>query len=421
MNATTTIKPASGRAPLTLGSTGGENCLIFKTCGGHPMELIYKLGCANYHNDARYVNTGDMNPWDEKRFYELWDDVYGLIDCSVGKLKSIPAGKLPRYITQLQGKQFSRCRTLDLSIVALPLFQILVKKRNGGYGSKYYSGAALRAAYKLRPDTRIILVGVKEDQPLENCWAKHRSHNIGEELKRLDLLGVTVPNFSYFTNVSGFQIVRNFKRMLLMAERLSDAGVKVSPHLSANTPGHWRNWLEFLRDHPEVKTVTMEFQTGTLEEKRVEREVFDGLVNLQDSLGRPIHCFLVGAARLYHEACERLDNFTLIDSQPYMQAVNRFVLHAEASGRYFWKNTPTKIGAPITDLFETNLLLYGDKLNAHSGDEIEGSPCAAENVSDEQMSMPYFTAQPVAPEISERNSAATVSCQAEMVCHAPTV
>src|SRR5665213_2752038 len=116
MNANTTIKPVTGGPLITLGATGCENCLIFKTCGGHPMPMIYQLGCANFANDARYVDTGDMNPRDEKRFWELWDDVNGLVDFSVGKLKSIPANKLPRYITQLQGKYLSQSRTLDLSI-----------------------------------------------------------------------------------------------------------------------------------------------------------------------------------------------------------------------------------------------------------------------------------------------------------------
>jgi hypothetical protein len=421
MNATPSLKTASGRPLITLGATGCQNCRVFKACGGHPLPLIFKLGCANYNSVTNLVDNDNMDPRFDDRFWERWDDVGGLDDYTVGKLKSVTAKGFPRYLPMLQGKQVSRSRTLDLPMVALPLFHILVRRKNGGYGPKFPSGAALRAAYKLRPDTRILLVGVDKDRPLETFWAKHRSQKIGQALMPLDLLGVTAPNFSYFTDVPGFQILRNCKRMLLSVERLSKAGVRTSPHLNANTLGHWRFWLQFLRDHPEVKTLTVEFQTGALEKQEVGREIFDGLINLQNCLGRPIHCFLVGGGRFYREACEKLKSFTVIDSQPYMQATKRRVLMPDSAGGFSWKKSLTKIGAPIVDLFETSLLYYEDKLNNASEEEIESPVENTEPESERQTFMPYLTAQPLAPGISEMNSAATVACQAETVCHAPAL
>ena len=60
----------------TLGQNGCPNCLVFAECGGHPLPLIHRIGCAN---SAASVlgNTDDMHPNFEERFWELWKDVDG--------------------------------------------------------------------------------------------------------------------------------------------------------------------------------------------------------------------------------------------------------------------------------------------------------------------------------------------------------
>jgi hypothetical protein len=385
------------RRPVrTFGLNGCTNCILFKQCGGHLLPIIHELGCVNYANQTQPVDTDDMNPLFEDRFWELWDDVCGLEDYSVGRLRPVEATGLPRYLPLFKDRHMRRSRLLDAPVVALRLFDIIGRRKDGSYAPRYTTASALRTAYKLRQDTRVLLVGVDHDGPLENFWAEHRLHPVGERLADLGLLGVTVPNFSYFTCVPRFQILRNRKRILLAAERLSGAGVRVSPHLNANSEGDWLFWLGFLRDHPEVTTVTMEFQTGSRTNAAVGREAFDQLVALQDRLCRPLHPLLVGAARYYKEAQAKFGAFTVIDSQPFMQAVSRQVLAFEGS-RYFWKSTPTPMGAPLDDLIETNILYYEDKLSAGSDDEIE-CPAADPKQTEWPLetSKPYLTVKPQA-------------------------
>src|SRR5207248_2056019 len=146
------------------------------------------------------------------------------------------------------GRQLRPPRPLAADVVALRLFQVVGLRRGGGYGPRFSTAIELRAAYRLSPGTRVILVGVDEDAPLERFWHHHRVHSVCEALAKLSL-EVTIPNYSFFTCVPRFQILRNRKRILLAAERLSRAGVRVAIHLNAITKADWAFWLTFLREH----------------------------------------------------------------------------------------------------------------------------------------------------------------------------
>jgi len=344
-----------------MGQTGCTNCIVFQPCGGHPEPIIYQLGCVNYAATSAPINTDDMNPLSPERFWQLWDDVGGLVDYSVGKLLSLNKTGFPRYMPLLQGRQLRPSRPLAAPVVGIPFADILSKTASGKYGVKFPNAESLRAAYRLQPDAVVLLVGVDHDSPLEAFWAEHRSSGVCKSLATLGF-GVTVPNFSYFTCVPRFQILRNRKRILLAAERLSEAGVRVSLHMNANTESDWLFWRDFLLEHTEVNCVTVEFQTGARIDSNFGRRTFDQLVTILEEVGRPVHCFLIGAARFYTEAAKRLSSFTVIDSVPFMHAQAREVLVKRSSGRYIWQKIQTRTGAPVYSLFETTLTQYKSAL-----------------------------------------------------------
>lgn len=387
---------AATRPKRTFGMNGCSNCLLLKQCGGHPLPMIRDLGCVNYANRETPVDTDDMNPLFPERFWELWEDVGGLTDYRIGPLRTLSSAGLPSYMAKFQNRHLKRSRLLDAPVVALRLFDVVRKHKDGTYGAKYATASELRRAYKLRQDTAILLVGVDLDAPIENFWEAHRLPGVLESIRDLGVIGVTVPNFSYFTCVPRFQIMRNWKRILLSAERLSAAGIHVAPHLNANTPGDWEAAYEFLRDHPEVSVVTMEFQTGTRANGEVGQEAFNELVRLQSRLGRALHPLLVGAARFYLEAKKHFATFTVIDSQPFMQAISRQVLTVDVEGRHVWTERPTPEGAPLDDLIETNMLLYPDKLNSGCQDAATVVPAVDPRQVELTLttSIPYLTAQP---------------------------
>ncbi len=357
MSAASQIALPVSPAPQTMGFTGCINCKLFKSCGGHQHPIIFAIGCANFTGGTGRVHTDDMNPNCNGKFWTLWDDVGGLVDYSVGPLHSVTPTGLPRYVPQLQGRHLRPPRPLAADVVALRLFQVVGLRPRGGYGPRYSTAAELRAAYHLRPGTRVILVGVDEDAPLERFWHHHRIHRVCEALAQLGL-EVTIPNYSFFTCVPRFQILRNRKRILLAAERLSRAGVRVAIHLNAVTQADWAFWVAFLREHTEVTTVALEFQTGPLANHKVGQQAFDDLDDLIDRVGRPLHILLVGAARFYLQARRRRWHFTLIDSEPFMLSQKRRVLEKGRCGSYSLKFVPTQPGSPVYHLFEANLKAY---------------------------------------------------------------
>jgi len=342
-----------------------------------------------------------MTPLFSDRFWDLWDDVFGLSDFTVGRLNSVRPEGLPRYLPLFQHRYLRLAKPFDGPVIALRLFDVVGKRRDGTYAPKFPTGAALRTAYNLHKDTRILLVGVDDDGPLETFWSEHRIHNISDALANLDLLGVTSPNFSFFTCVPRFQILRNRKRILLSSERLSNAGVRVAVHLNANTLGDWKFWGDFLKEHSECAVVTMEFQTGARALEEIGREAFDQLFRLQNSVGRPIHPILVGAGRYYREAMEKFDSFTVIDSQPFLQTVSRQILVRSMSGRYSWKESPTEFDGHLDELLNANLHQYEGKLLAATSDDesVEPLPDPRQLLLDGMISTPYLTAQPEAPTI----------------------
>jgi hypothetical protein len=419
----TLADPASLQLQLRLSeqpqSLPCADCIAFPTCGGHELPLMRAFGCIRKMSDGRGVDPDDMNPLHEDRFWELWKDVDGLLDFRVGPLMGAnPKGGFESYIPVLQ-HEGRRSRPPESDVVTIPLFHILRHRADGSYGPRFPDGSALRRRFRLRDSTKIVLRGVDDDRKLERFWKFHRAHNVGAGLAKLDLLGVTVPNFSFFTDATRFQILRNRKRIVLTCERLSSAGVPVIPHLNALTPADWRFWADFLREHPEITVVCKEFQTGLKGLDEGFRAYLE-IVDLQQAIGRKLHPILVAGGRFYQRA--QIDfpgHFSVIDSTAFMGAQFRQVL-ADKGDRLRWVKKPTERGAPVDDHFDQNV--RGRKLNLEFGPaparilppvpDVEGQMLWADMIGS-----PYLTDHPLAPGISTTHSGANCSLQESSVIH----
>ena len=336
------------------------SCLLYGPCGGHPLDIIRAIGCANYTDGQAPVDPHDMNPLDEERYWRLWDDVGGLLDYSIAGIAPIDSARLPTYIPILQ-HPYSRVEQLEAPIVALHLFQLFRRGPDGRYCCRFANGAQLRARYRLRPDCQIVLSGVAIDRRLELFWAHHRKDAAAAQLAALGIIGVTTPNFSFFTDVTRYQILRNRKRIVLVMERLSELGVPVAPHLNALTSRDWEFWFELLTDHPTTSVVALEFQTGlsTLPEGR---HALAQVADLQQRLGRLLHPILVGGAKYYLDAQALFSRFTVMDSRPFMEAQARRELTGDAVQGFRWTKSATGKGESIGHLLTANFSRYPEKL-----------------------------------------------------------
>ena len=195
------------------------------------------------------------------------------------------------------------------------------------------------------------------DHFLEKYWRYARAHRTAEQLAELGLFGMTVPNFSYFSDAPRTDILYNRRRGMIVASQLSAAGVGVIPHLNALTPGDWDLWARLLNDQPQLRFVAKEFQTGLSHLRRGEDAIRD-LARLQDRAGHELHPILIGAGRYVADATRYFRRFTIVDSRPFMGTVKRRRFIPNGQDEQEWVKNPTEKGDPLDSLLGLNLRNY---------------------------------------------------------------
>ena len=130
------------------------------------------------------------------------------------------------------------------------------------------------------------------------------------------------------------------------------------PHLSDAAPGDREFWRDYISDNTAVSIVAKEFQTGN-KPLEVGKAFVDEIDAIQQHVGRPLHPILIGGARLTEHAALRFQTFTILDSRPFMGAVNRQSFQ-EKGRRSLWRSDPTLPGFGIDALLAGNLRHYSD-------------------------------------------------------------
>jgi hypothetical protein len=110
--------------------------------------------------------------------------------------------------------------------------------------------------------------------------------------------------------------------------------------------------------------VTMEFQTGYRRDENLGRLAFANLIDVQRRVGRDIHPVLVGAGRFYRPASDAFRTFSIVDSNPFMQAFLREKLVETSPGRFDWVKAYSEEGEPLDSYINTTLAIYERKLSA---------------------------------------------------------
>ena len=261
----------------------------------------------------------------------------------------------PAYTPCVQ-HEYGDLKLPDIPYVAIPTFAVF-----GGrpYGPSFDSGDALRQAFGIAKQTRIVLLSIADDPYLEDFWLHFDVANIPQTIAKLKVDFVTAPNFSMFLNVPRTDNVVNRNRSLLSAEALSKAGCSVVPYISALTPFDWDFWDGFFRERPGLSVCVKEFQKGDAHAERGAQWI-TSFRRLEDSVGRTLHLLAV-AGRRHITALRQLGSYTVVDSGPFMKTVNRRALVVDR-GRLRWR--PFYCGREgLSDLFRWNLQRYTELVN----------------------------------------------------------
>jgi len=236
---------------------------------------------------------------------------------------------------------------------ALTTFDVV--KANSGPNVRTFSSAAkLRQHFRISPRAKIILLSIAKDDRLERYWQYEQSSRLPEQLANLGIEYVTAPNYSFPLNVPRPDHLLNRMRSLKSAERLSAAGIKVIPHLNSYNETDWIFWRDFLRDHPHLSMVALEFQTGLASPRKAAWHICQ-LYNIQEFLGRKLHLIAV-AGRQHLPLLAGFSDLTIIDSVPFVRSCMRRVKLNRIDDK--WVVSKTVAGTPTDDLLRHNVATY---------------------------------------------------------------
>lgn len=323
------------------------------------------MGCMTDCKVSCNEDTCDWTcPRQPARFAQRWGEVGGWPPPPPRQLCGPRLDALPSYVPQLQhASRFSGA--FDLEWVALKSAHVIpsLASRIHKVENTENINTELRRRFRLSPHTKILLVSVDTDTPLEIYWEWHKVRDIPRRLGELGVEAMTVPNFSYFPEAPPWHTLWNHQRMLRVAEGLSEAGIAVIPHVNTLTDAHRRDWVRLLRDQPHLSYVSKEFQTGA-KRRKIGDEAFADLRQLQEEVGRQLHPIVVGGARYWRKLRRFFPNFTVVDSHPFMQTVNRQRIVVSPDGGFNSERNPLPLNAPLDDLWQANYLAYCQGLYA---------------------------------------------------------
>lgn len=299
--------------------TSCGRCAWRSACGGRPDGQQSLFGCFDPCQTSDLCE-GLACPCQGDRFIKLLRDVGGL-DSRPWKPIRGPELELPLYVPILRhGKK--RERPFDRPVVGISIRDLLPRRRPENYSPVVASAAQLRDWYRVPRKARIIVSSVAPDQVIEDFWSFRNVTDVVAELAELDIAAMTTPNYSFFTNVSRTHTLFSRKRIMIVAEELSAAGIPAILHVNAETDADWDFWFDVLSGFPTIRHVAKEFQTGN---RRLDfgLRALHELDRLQQRLGRRLHPVAIGGAQYTMFFAQRFETYTIMDSHPFMTAIHR--------------------------------------------------------------------------------------------------
>ena len=267
---------------------------------------------------------------------------------------------LPHYIpTFYHG--FPDGKPIELEWVALPLHCLFKSESGDRIKCLAEDRDELRTLLGLHHKTRIILTGPGPDQLIEDFWRFHLHSNLLSLLKALGIQLFTVPNYSFFTDAPPLHHHYNRGRILRVAERAAEAGVLSVLHLNAIHEQTWQEWEDLIKNHPEIKHICMEFQTGYTSPK-LGQAALSRLVEVQKNIRRPLHPILIGAGRYAGFIGENFNSSTIVDAQPFLHTFNRKIHRTLSDGKSGWHFSSTMPLESLIPRFKSNLREYSERI-----------------------------------------------------------
>lgn len=328
---------------------GCQSCPEKDVCGGVYVAAPYfdcLTYCCNRPGSCKSVCRNNVHF--AKRVWEI----EGFDLKNLPKNSPLERPNLPMVVPIIYHAS-SRVGILTPGTAALPL-SVTFGKRAGE--AKVGSAVSLRAAYRLAPDTNVILTGIGEDVPIERWWGVGVQKRIIviKAMIRARIGLVTTPNFSLTINVPRWDDLHAIKRIGHVYSELVGEGMPAALHVNGRTDWDFVRWTQFIVDHREVTHVAYEFTTGSRwGGRRIQHAAW--LCTLAKNVGRPLHLIVRGGHELMEQFLGVFDQVTVLEADSFMWTMKRKEAILGNNSNIRWRAAPTEKDAPLDQLMTKNI------------------------------------------------------------------
>jgi hypothetical protein len=305
------------------------------------IDGVMEMGCLHRCGDCR-DRKGECPfacPNNERRYVRMLQEVGKLGLPPTKQMHGPDPVRLPLVLPQLSHGS-RRWKPLSVDCVTIPITELLARTPPDADGLK------VREIFRLDEEARILALGVAQDHFLEDQWSTRAE--VTRRLAAMELEAVSIPNFSIFSNAPRHQSMVSLTRMHRFCDVLSEAGLRLIPHIYAETDPDWERWAEILKNHPQASVIAMEFQTHLVHAEPA-RDYILRLGRLQTAVGRPLHILAVGGTRYLRELRTQFqERCTFTEADSFFKTMHRQDVGAETS-------SPTPIYTDLADLLDSHI------------------------------------------------------------------
>lgn len=243
-----------------------------------------------------------------------------------------------------------RGQALQSDVVALRLADVVDFRRKR---AKHSSAAALREAFRLLPDCKVILTGVDHDNKIEPWWSLGSARPaIIRALVTNGVQMVTTPNFSLVLDNPRWDDLHAMKRIALVFSEFQENGLACALHPNGRTFQDFERWQTFVTERREVQVLAYEFITGPDRSTRRQFHL-DRLAEL--AAARPLDIIVRGNPQVIPFLRRHFREVLYIDTTAFMKTQKRQIAERVANNALEWVSSKTSPGAPLDRLLKINL------------------------------------------------------------------
>lgn len=335
--------------PLCLGCIG---CPDLGLCGGL-YQSHHVFNCMAYCRECTNPESCNYACRRNEKSLIMWSqEVRGFDLSNVERATPLPSPELPLVVPFIYHAS-KRAEPFEAEAVAIPL-RLLFFHRTGEMRFRTREEVAHR--FKFSDKAKLIVVGVDEDQPIENYWELRNASHILDGIAALKPDLVTAPNYSVFQDAPRWDNLHNMKRIAIGWQELVSHNMPAALHLNARTDRDWERWVEFIAERDEVTSIAFEFGTGAASPRRGRWHV-EKLLKLAECAGREIHLIIRGGSHYLPSLRFAYARVTLIDTNAFVKTMKRKQLVWQPGRKVKWQHKQTPQNEPLDELLKHNTSL----------------------------------------------------------------